>query len=339
MNTAKKEEEEKRNHDAEPTAVGSSADSKRFPTDFHRGSRPHCRQWNRLSRTRAAASICSPRIGPMRRRFFYDRRRRVCFIVPQPRHARARHGARALESGPRRKSRSSRARTALSGRAAERRRRTRLYLREFRGSVQIAGSGPIGSNGLAQPPAISSLPSRVYEEIEEDCELIGKFGGRRLWGWRKWIIRLSMWWAWHGNYAPYKYDLPALQWPLGSVSPMIIPIRPYFWWLHSPSDTAGTSNIDFVVFSAALAGDGTYFSAALVSPQLSANEFMGLICGVYDAKGARGFVPGGSSLHNCMSGHGPRRRHVRQGIRPPTPRFPSALPTPWPFHVSSLEAC
>jgi homogentisate 1,2-dioxygenase len=34
------------------------------------------------------------------------------------------------------------------------------------------------------------------------------------------------------------------------------------------------------------------------------SEFMGLIQGVYDAK-AEGFVPGGSSLHNCMSPHGP----------------------------------
>jgi homogentisate 1,2-dioxygenase len=31
---------------------------------------------------------------------------------------------------------------------------------------------------------------------------------------------------------------------------------------------------------------------------------MGLIAGSYDAK-AEGFVPGGASLHNCMSGHGP----------------------------------
>ena len=31
---------------------------------------------------------------------------------------------------------------------------------------------------------------------------------------------------------------------------------------------------------------------------------MGLIEGVYDAK-AQGFEPGGGSLHNCMSGHGP----------------------------------
>jgi homogentisate 1,2-dioxygenase len=34
------------------------------------------------------------------------------------------------------------------------------------------------------------------------------------------------------------------------------------------------------------------------------SEYMGLIHGVYDAK-AEGFLPGGGSLHNCMSGHGP----------------------------------
>jgi len=34
------------------------------------------------------------------------------------------------------------------------------------------------------------------------------------------------------------------------------------------------------------------------------SEFMGLVRGVYDAK-AEGFRPGGASLHNCMSGHGP----------------------------------
>jgi homogentisate 1,2-dioxygenase len=36
------------------------------------------------------------------------------------------------------------------------------------------------------------------------------------------------------------------------------------------------------------------------------SEFMGLIEGEYDAK-AGGFAPGGASLHNCMSAHGPDR--------------------------------
>ena len=35
-----------------------------------------------------------------------------------------------------------------------------------------------------------------------------------------------------------------------------------------------------------------------------ASEFMGIVHGVYDAK-AEGFSPGGASLHNCMTGHGP----------------------------------
>ena len=34
------------------------------------------------------------------------------------------------------------------------------------------------------------------------------------------------------------------------------------------------------------------------------SEFMGLIGGEYDAKTGGGFVPGGSSLHNCMVPHG-----------------------------------
>jgi homogentisate 1,2-dioxygenase len=35
------------------------------------------------------------------------------------------------------------------------------------------------------------------------------------------------------------------------------------------------------------------------------SEYMGLIYGEYDAKTGGGFVPGCSSLHNCMSPHGP----------------------------------
>jgi homogentisate 1,2-dioxygenase len=35
------------------------------------------------------------------------------------------------------------------------------------------------------------------------------------------------------------------------------------------------------------------------------SEYMGLIYGEYDAKPGAGFSPGGGSLHNCMSAHGP----------------------------------
>jgi homogentisate 1,2-dioxygenase len=44
---------------------------------------------------------------------------------------------------------------------------------------------------------------------------------------------------------------------------------------------------------------------------------MGLIHGVYDAK-ATGFVPGGASLHNCMSGHGPDAETFEKASRADT---------------------
>jgi homogentisate 1,2-dioxygenase len=44
------------------------------------------------------------------------------------------------------------------------------------------------------------------------------------------------------------------------------------------------------------------------------NEFMGLIRGQYDAR-AEGFVPGGASLHNCMSGHGPDADTFEKAVR------------------------
>ncbi|KAL6399178.1 homogentisate 1,2-dioxygenase [Ilyonectria robusta] len=35
------------------------------------------------------------------------------------------------------------------------------------------------------------------------------------------------------------------------------------------------------------------------------SEFMGLVCGEYDAKAGKGFQAAGASLHNVMTSHGP----------------------------------
>jgi homogentisate 1,2-dioxygenase len=43
------------------------------------------------------------------------------------------------------------------------------------------------------------------------------------------------------------------------------------------------------------------------------SEFMGLVKGAYDAK-EEGFVPGGASLHNAMSAHGPDEPSYRKAI-------------------------
>jgi len=231
----------------------------------------------------------------MRRRFFYDADGEL-LIVPQ-------QGALVLDTELGRLSvdpqeiavipRGLRFRVELANGAA------RGYVCEnFGAPFKLPDLGPIGSNGLANARDFLTPVAR-YEEIEEECELIGKFGGR-LWVAKMDHSPLDVV-AWHGNYAPYKYDLRRFN-ALGSVS-YDHPDPSIFLVLHSPSDTAGTSNIDFVVFPPRWLAMEHSFRPPWFHRNV-ANEFMGLICGVYDAKSA-GFVPGGSSLHNCMSGHGP----------------------------------
>jgi homogentisate 1,2-dioxygenase len=175
----------------------------------------------------------------------------------------------------------------------------RGYVCENFGSpFKLPDLGPIGSNGLANPRDFKT-PRARYEDLDEAYELVGKFLGR-LWTARMDHSPLDVV-AWHGNYAPYKYDLRRFN-TMGSIS-YDHPDPSIFLVLHSPSETPGTSNIDFVVFPPRWLAMENTFRPPWFHRNV-ANEFMGLICGVYDAK-STGFVPGGASLHNCMSGHGP----------------------------------
>jgi homogentisate 1,2-dioxygenase len=192
----------------------------------------------------------------------------------------------------------------------------------FGAPFKLPDLGPIGSNGLANARDFLT-PRARYEEIEEPCELIGKFD-RRLWAARMDHSPLDVV-AWHGNHVPYKYDLRHFN-TLGSTS-YDHPDPSIFLVLHSPSETAGTSNIDFVVFPPRWLVMENTFRPPWFHRNV-ANEFMGLICGVYDAK-STGFVPGGSSLHNCMSGHGPDAATFEKA---------SATDTSIPVHITDTMA-
>ena len=166
--------------------------------------------------------------------------------------------------------------------------------------LRLPDLGPIGANGLANPRDFLA-PVAWFEESERPSRIIARFGGRS-WECTSPGSPLDVV-AWHGNYYPYKYDL-ALFNAINSVSfdhcdPSIFTV------LTSPSDTAGTANADFVIFPPRwMVAEHTFrppwFHRNLMS------EYMGLIHGVYDAK-AKGFSPGGGSLHNCFSAHGPDR--------------------------------
>ena len=113
--------------------------------------------------------------------------------------------------------------------------------------------------------------------------------------------------AWHGNYAPYKYDLRTFS-PVGAIG-FDHPDPSIFTVLTSPSETAGTANIDFVIFPERWAVAENTFRPPWYHMNIM-SEFMGLIYGVYDAK-PQGFTPGGISLHNMMLPHGPDRAGLR----------------------------
>ena len=158
--------------------------------------------------------------------------------------------------------------------------------------------GPIGSNGLANPRDFL-VPSAAYEDRDVPCELVVKFQGQ-LWTAELDHSPLDVV-AWHGNLAPYKYDCAHFM-AIGTVSfdhpdPSINTV------LTSPSDMPGTANVDFVIFPPRwMVAEDTFRPPWYHRNVMS--EFMGLIYGTYDAK-PEGFVPGGASLHNCMSPHGP----------------------------------
>jgi homogentisate 1,2-dioxygenase len=168
----------------------------------------------------------------------------------------------------------------------------------FGALLRLPDLGPIGSNGLANPRDFLAPVAR-YEDKEGGFELVAKFCGNL---WRADIGHSPLdVVAWHGNYVPYKYDLRHFN-TIGSIS-YDHPDPSIFLVLHSPSDTPGVDNLDFVIFPPRwLVGEDTFRPPWY--HRNVASEFMGLIHGAYDAK-AEGFVPGGSSLHNCMSGHGP----------------------------------
>jgi homogentisate 1,2-dioxygenase len=157
-------------------------------------------------------------------------------------------------------------------------------------------------------------PVAAYEDIEGDFELLTKFSGS-LWTARIDHSPLDVV-AWHGNNAPYKYDLRKFN-TIGSIS-YDHPDPSIFLVLQSVSDTPGVDEVDFAIFPPRWLAMTDTFRPPWYHRNC-ASEFMGLIEGRYDAKES-GFLPGGASLHNCMSGHGPDAASFEKALLADTSR-------------------
>ncbi|MDG2530109.1 homogentisate 1,2-dioxygenase [Caulobacter endophyticus] len=176
---------------------------------------------------------------------------------------------------------------------------SRGYVCENYGAaLRLPELGPIGSNGLANPRDFET-PVAAFEDVDAPTQVIQKFQGE-LWS-AQWDHSPLDVVAWHGNLAPYRYDLSRFN-TINTVS-YDHPDPSIFTVLTSPSDTPGTANVDFVIFPPRwMVAEHTFRPPWFHRNVMS--EFMGLVHGAYDAKEG-GFAPGGASLHNCMSDHGP----------------------------------
>ncbi|MFS4460339.1 homogentisate 1,2-dioxygenase [Bdellovibrio sp. HCB2-146] len=169
----------------------------------------------------------------------------------------------------------------------------------FGNPFRLPDLGPIGANGLAHRRHFLT-PVAAFEDQEGSFELIGKFNNE-FWSAEMGHSPLDVV-AWHGNYVPFKYDLRKFN-TINTVS-FDHPDPSIFTVLTSQTETPGVANVDLAIFPPRwMVAEHTfrppYFHRNCMS------EYMGLIYGEYDAKTAGGFVPGGGSLHNFYSAHGP----------------------------------
>ncbi|WP_144095733.1 homogentisate 1,2-dioxygenase [Croceicoccus sediminis] len=192
---------------------------------------------------------------------------------------------------------------------------SRGYVCENYGSpFRLPDLGPIGANGLANPRDFET-PVAWFEDADRDTEWVQKFQGKL---WRTMLDHSPFdVVAWHGNTAPFRYDLSRFN-TIGTIS-FDHPDPSIFTVLTSPSEVAGTANCDFVIFPPRwMVAEDTFRPPWFHRNVMS--EFMGLVQGVYDAKEGGGFVPGGASLHNQMNGHGPdaesTKRAMQTALRP-----------------------
>lgn len=188
-----------------------------------------------------------------------------------------------------------------------------FVLENYGSLLRLPELGPIGANGLAAPRDFE-IPAARFEDRAERFEVVQKFAGR-LWRTELEHSPLDVV-AWHGNLAPYRYDLRRFN-TMNTVS-FDHPDPSIFTVLTSPSELPGTANCDFVIFPPRwMVAENTFRPPWFHRNVMS--EFMGLIEGSYDAKQG-GFNPGGASLHNCMNGHGPDaatyERAVSRDLKP-----------------------
>ncbi|XP_039261743.2 homogentisate 1,2-dioxygenase-like [Styela clava] len=175
---------------------------------------------------------------------------------------------------------------------------TRGYVLEVFGvHFTLPDLGPIGANGLANPRDFLT-PVACYEDRSVDYTIISKYQSKLFCAKQDHSPFDVV--AWHGNYAPYKYDLDKFM-VINAVKfdhadPSIFTV------LTAQSLRPGVAIADFVIFPPRWSVQEHTFRPPYYHRNCM-SEFMGIIKGTYEAK--VGSVPGSATLHSMMTPHGP----------------------------------
>ena len=213
------------------------------------------------------------------------------------------------------------------------------YMCENKASpLKLPELGVVGANGLAHPRHFM-YPVAAFEQLSQPVEIICKYQNHLFISENN-DSPLNVV-AWHGNYAPYCYDLNLFN-TINTVS-FDHPDPSIFTVLTSESAEQGIANMDFVIFPERwMVAEHTfrppYFHRNMM------NEMMGLIKGAYDAK-QKGFEKGGFSIHNCMTAHGPDTQTFKtaskKDLKPQyyynTLAFMFETNTPWQIYKKAFE--
>lgn len=171
----------------------------------------------------------------------------------------------------------------------------------YQGSWTLPELGPLGSNGLANARDFQIPKASFDNDTSSEYRITAKFNGN-LFEAKQDHTPFDIV-GWHGAYYPYKYDLGRFL-AFGSVS-----------YDHpDPSIFTVLSSSEKVVELAVFPPRWLTMEKTFRPPYYHRNtmgEFMGLITGAYDGR-TKGFLPGGATLHNVMSAHGPDAENHRK---------------------------
>lgn len=175
----------------------------------------------------------------------------------------------------------------------------------FNGHYELPERGPVGANGLADERHFRA-PVAAYEDLEGPYEVVHKMGGD-LWRSELGASPFDVV-AWHGSYAPFKYDLMDFNAYWGAnwdhPDPSILTV------LTSPHDERGRNAVDFAVFK----GRWDTIEHSFRPPFLHRNSAVEFNAVIKTPSTSGPYLAGASTYTPYLTPHGVSRRGYERGV-------------------------